>query len=123
VRVNRLIKQHGNEVLLAGSDNRLSPVLTYIHGACTTPVSVDELAERFSYSPSHLAHSFKNQMGISLYHYVLLRRLQMGREAMLQGVPVKEAYQKCGFGDYAGFYRAFVKEYGLSPQQYKKRNQ
>lgn len=107
---------------MAGDGNRLGPVLSYIHAECTSPLSVDELAQRFNYSPSHLAHSFKKQMGTSLYHYVLLRRLQIGREAMLQGVPVKEAYQRCGFGDYAGFYRAFVKEFGLSPQQYKKRN-
>ncbi|NLW79957.1 MAG: helix-turn-helix transcriptional regulator [Ruminococcaceae bacterium] len=123
VQINRMAQAQGDDVLLPGDDNRLSPVLSYIHANCTEPLSVDGLAEQFDYSPSHLAHSFKKQMGTSLYHYVLLRRLQIGREAMLAGVPVKEAYQRCGFGDYAGFYRAFTKEFGLSPQQYKKRNQ
>lgn len=123
VQLNRLLNNKGNELLQAGDGNRLSPVLTYIHENCTTSITVEKLAEQFEYSPSHLAHSFKKQMGTSLYHYVLLRRLQIGREAMLQGIPVKEAYQKCGFGDYAGFYRAFIKEFGLSPQQYKKKNQ
>lgn len=122
VRVNRAVKEGEQTVLLAGDSSRLSPVLTHIHGHCTDALAVESLAEQFGYSPSHLAHSFKKQMGISLYHYVLLRRLQIGREAMLDRVPVKEAYRKCGFGDYAGFYRAFVKEFGLSPQQYKKRN-
>ena len=123
VRLNRLVDQYGDKVLLKGDENRLSPVLEYIHSHCTSAVSVDDLAASFSYSPSHLAHSFKKQMGTSLYHYVLLRRLQIGRQAMVDGVPVKQAYQQCGFGDYAGFYRAFVKEFGLSPQQYKKRSQ
>ncbi len=122
VQLNRLIVQHGEDVLLLGDGNRLAPVLGRIHTECTSPLSVESLAAQFNYSPSHLAHSFKKQMGTSLYHYVLLRRLQIGREAMLDGVPVKEAYQKCGFGDYAGFYRAFIKEFGLSPQQYKKKN-
>lgn len=123
VQLNRLAKTYGSEVLRLGDENRLGPVLTYIHAHCTDALTVEMLAEQFGYSPSHLAHSFKKQMGTSLYHYVLIRRLQIGREAMLDGVPVKEAYQKCGFGDYAGFYRAFTKEYGMSPQQYKKRNQ
>lgn len=123
VQVNRLVMAQGENVLLSGDDNRLSPVLAYIHEHCTEQLSVDGLAEQFEYSSSHLAHSFKKQMGTSLYHYILLRRLQIGREAMLAGVPVKEAYQKCGFGDYAGFYRAFIREFGLSPQQYKKKNQ
>lgn len=122
VQMNRLVRELGSEVMLAGDNNRLSPVLSYIHNNCTSALSVEGLADRFGYSPSHLAHSFKKQMGTSLYHYVLLRRLQIGREAMLAGVPVKEAFLRCGFGDYAGFYRAFIKEFGLSPQQYKKKN-
>lgn len=123
VQINRLVRQDGDKVMLLGDGNRLSEVLTYIHANCTSPISVEGLAKQFGYSPSHLAHSFKKQMGTSLYHYVLLRRLQIGREAMLGGVPVKEAYLRCGFGDYAGFYRAFTKEFGISPQQYKKKNQ
>lgn len=123
VQINRLVRDAGSEVMLAGDNNRLSAVLAYIHENCTKSLSVESLADQFGYSPSHLAHSFKKQMGTSLYHYVLLRRLQIGRQAMLDGVPVKEAYLRCGFGDYAGFYRAFIKEFGLSPQQYKKKNQ
>ncbi len=123
VQVNRIVNSKGEQLMLPGDQNRLSPVLAYIHDNCTQAITVEKLADQFGYSPSHLAHSFKKQMGTSLYHYVLLRRLQIGREAMLEGIPVKEAYQKCGFGDYAGFYRAFIKEFGLSPQQYKKKNQ
>jgi AraC-like DNA-binding protein len=123
VQLNRQVQLRGEEALQKGGTNRLSPVLAHIHANCTGALSVEQLAEQFDYSSSHLAHSFKKQLGTSLYHYVLLRRLQIGRDAMLDGVPVKEAYQKCGFGDYAGFYRAFTKEYGESPQQYKKKYQ
>lgn len=123
VQINRIVKENTDESLKCGDGNRLAPVLSHIHKHCTKSLAVEQLASQFDYSPSHLAHSFKKQMGTSLYHYVLLRRLQIGREAMLDGVPVKEAYQRCGFGDYAGFYRAFMKEYGMSPQQYKKANQ
>lgn len=121
VQVNRLANAKPH-LLLPGDENRLSEVLTYIHGHCTEALTVEQLATMFGYSNSHLAHSFKRQMGTSIYHYVLLRRLQIGKEAMLEGVPVKEAYQRCGFGDYAGFYRSFMKEFGMSPQQYKKKN-
>lgn len=121
--LNNVVKNHGSTMLLGGSKNRISPVLSYIHQHCTAALTVDKLAEKFEFSSSHLAHSFKKQLGISIYQYILLRRLQIGREAMLGGIPVREAYQKCGFGDYAGFYRAFLKEYGMSPQQYKKKNQ
>ncbi len=122
-KINRLVHSGGADIMLSGEKNRLSAVLSHIHQKCTEPISVEELAKEYNYSASHLAHSFKKQTGVSLYRYVLLRRLQIGRKAMLDGVPVKEAYQRCGFSDYAGFYRAFTKEFGLSPQQYKKQNQ
>ncbi len=122
VQVNRLLSQDPTR-LQPGSTHRLGPVLSFLHTNCTQPLTVEALAQQFSFSPSHLAHSFKKHMGTSLYHYIVKRRLQIGRQAMLDGVPVKEAFQRCGFGDYAGFYRAFIKEYGLSPQQYKKKNQ
>lgn len=121
VRVNRLLDNATEEARLMGEENRLSEVLKYIHEHCTESLSVDDLATIFSFSASHLAHTFKKQLGTSLYHYVLLRRLQIGRQAMLDNVPVKEAYLRCGFGDYAGFYRAFMKEFGMSPQQYKQK--
>ncbi len=122
VQINRLLAKDAN-CLLLGSAHRLTPVLSHIHAHCTDSLTVEALARQFNFSPSHLAHSFKKHTGTSLYHYIVQRRLEIGRQAMMDGVPVKEAYQLCGFGDYAGFYRAFLKEYGLSPQQYKKKNQ
>ncbi len=119
-QINRMVSQNDG-YLQAGIAHRLTPILSYIHANCAQALTVESLAEQFDFSPSHLAHSFKKQTGTSLYHYIVKRRLQIGREAMMDGVPVKEAYQQCGFGDYAGFYRAFIKEYGLSPQQYKKK--
>jgi AraC-like DNA-binding protein len=39
---------------------------------------------------------------------------------MRTGVPVTQACHSCGFGDYSSFYRAFKKEFGLSPRAYRK---
>ena len=33
---------------------------------------------------------------------------------------ITEAYQTFGFGDYSSFYRAFKKEFGVSPKEYKE---
>ena len=32
---------------------------------------------------------------------------------------MEEAALSCGFCDYSAFYRAFKKEYGISPREYK----
>ena len=33
---------------------------------------------------------------------------------------MEEVALTCGFCDYSAFYRAFKKEYGISPREYKK---
>ena len=36
-------------------------------------------------------------------------------------IPMYLISQKVGYSDYSSFYRAFKKEYGLSPTEYKNR--
>ena len=47
-------------------------------------------------------------------------RLIAGKNSILDGVPVAKVWETCGFSDHAGFYRAFRKWYGVSPNHFKK---
>lgn len=123
ITINRSIFEKNDGRLKAGQNKKLSNVIEYIKANCTQTLTVEGLAKKFGYSESNLAHSFKKHIGTSLYHYILLCRLQIGRQCILEGMPIKEAYERCGFGDYAGFYRAFTKEFNISPQKYKKKYQ
>ena len=57
-------------------------------------------------------------VGTSVHRYILQKRLIMARQMMASGRPTSEVYQHCGFGDYSNFYRAFRKEYQISPREY-----
>jgi len=46
-------------------------------------------------------------------------RFAFGRKAILGQMSITEAYQTFGFGDYSSFYRAFKKEYGISPKDFR----
>ena len=50
--------------------------------------------------------------------YIIKRRLSACCEAMLGGAGLAECCARCGFDNYSGFYRAFVREYGVSPSRY-----
>ena len=61
---------------------------------------------------------FHNEMGVSFYRCLTQLRLIHAKSLIAEGVPMSDVGQQVGFADYSTFYRAFKKEYGISPQQY-----
>lgn len=96
----------------------VAQVIDYINQEYYNSISLDQLAERFFISKYHLSHEFNKQMGTGIYQYIQKKRLLIARQLMAQGQKPVEVYAACGFGDYAAFFRAFRKVYGLSPRAY-----
>jgi AraC-like DNA-binding protein len=117
-----------NQALLAGStsiqpgvrDNLLTNVLHYIRNHITDDLSLDTISREFIIDKYSLSHLFKEKMGISYYQYVLQQRLLLGKDLLLNGMPANKVCFCCGFNDYSSFFRAFRKEYEVSPTQFKK---
>lgn len=91
-------------------------VLQHIAQHYDEELSLEALAQRFYVSKYHLAHEFSRLVGTSLYRYVMLKRLLMARQMLADGEAPGAVCAKCGFGDYANFYRAFKAQYGISPR-------
>ena len=110
-------KAHPSEVVPA--TNLYNRLIDYIESNITSPITIDELSKIFYTSKSYISHTFKENQGISLHQYIMKRRLQLFRDAVLSGGDIKSTYLNCGFNDYSSFYKAFKKEYGISPNAYR----
>lgn len=95
-------------------------VCDYINNHLDEDLSLDKLAAFFYSSKYHISHVFKENMGISLHQYILKKRLQASKNGVLSGVPLGELCHQYGFTDYTSFYRAFKKEFGLSPKEFRE---
>lgn len=98
----------------------IGEILGFIHSNLAQDLSLESVASKFCMSKFSLAHLFKKYCGISFYQYLLQQRLMVGKELILNGTPAQEASRLCGFRDYSNFYRAFFKEYEISPAALKK---
>ncbi|MCM1267252.1 MAG: AraC family transcriptional regulator [Bacteroidales bacterium] len=92
----------------------------YIEEHIGEELSLDRLAEVFFVSKYHIAHLFKENLGMSTHRYIMQKRLSLCREALLGGETISAVCASFGFGDYSAFYRAFRKEYGVSPKEFQK---
>lgn len=121
VTINRLAQQPEARFSDIPRSNRtVSRVISYVNEHYGEPLSLELLAERFLVSKYHLSHEFNRQVGTSLYRYIQKKRLLIARQLLAQGKAPGEVSGLCGFGDYAGFYRAFKAEYGAGPREYAR---
>lgn len=92
----------------------------YILEHLSEDLSLDHLSQVFYLSKYYIIHLFQELIGLSPHQYITKQRLNRCADAIRSGLPISDAYLSCGFHDYSGFYRAFVKEFGESPRSYQK---
>jgi len=119
IQLNRVAQRTAREPEpRAVFESTVYSVLIYINGHYSEDLPLDDLAKQFFVSKYHLSREFKRMFGISVHQYLIQKRLAVARQMMLEGVSTSEAYQRCGFGDYSSFYRAFKAEYQISPKEF-----
>lgn len=62
-----------------------------------------------------VARHFRACLGTSPYRYLIMRRLDLARSLIRQGMPLVEAALSSGFADQSHMTRQFKKVYGISP--------
>lgn len=93
-------------------------VLEYIADHIHENLSLEDIADQMFVSKYHLSHAFTREVGVSVYRYVMLRRLMMARQLLQAGESAGQVCRSCGFSEYTSFYRAFKSEYGVSPRTF-----
>lgn len=87
----------------------------YIHGALDRTLTLDELAQASGRDRWSLTRDFRSFFGTSPYRYLSMRRLDMARRLMAQGLPLADVATMAGFADQSHMTRLFTKTYGIAP--------
>ena len=105
----------------SGQNTSLQKVLDFCQEHFHEPLSVRSVASELSLSEGHISHLFTYRIRQSFPDYVNALRLNEAVHLMQQeDKSLSDICARCGFNSIRTFNRAFLKQYGISPSQYRK---
>lgn len=111
--LSELAKQQHDEPLAEG-------IHAYLVKHYTESISLDDVAEKFSFSKNHIISLFKSAYGKTPHRYLTDYRLDRAREYLVSTArPLGVIAADVGFEEYSVFYRSFCSKYGVSPASYR----
>ncbi len=104
---------------------RINKVLGYVESHLDENLSLQVISEVAFYSPFHLHRLFKAVTNETLNSYIGRKRLERSAMHLIHAehLSIAEIAMKHGFNSDSVFSRSFKKMYGLSPSEFRKRNQ
>ena len=114
--LNRISLSSGLQDTKYSTNTLIADVLSYIGEHYSEPLTLDGISKHFFVSKYYLSHEFSKEVGTSIHRYITLKRLNIARDLLTEGMSPGQVSISCGFGDYTNFFRAFKAEYGISPR-------
>lgn len=101
--------------------NAVWQMQNYIEGHLDEPITLHALAKSAGYSPWHCARIFKELTGKAPFEYIRMYRLsKAAMELRDNDLKVVDVAMDFLFDSHEGFTRAFRRQFGMSPNEYKK---
>ena len=97
--------------------------INYIEDNIKADISLRELAEMAGFSQFYYAKIFQKELGMTINQYILHRKMLNAICDIHRGGKIIDVALEYGFETHAGFYKAFVREFGETPTQYLKNSQ
>lgn len=96
---------------------------SFIHEHFTSKIGLEDIAEAGQVSKSTCIRLFHKYTGKSPIDFLNNYRLQMSAEKLVTtSEQITEIAYACGFGQPSYFNRLFLKEYNMTPNQYRKQH-
>ena len=123
VYLRRALQDRSAAPLKAEKPELLDQALAYIETHLAEKITLGDIARHCWVSQSTITQTFRNKLGVSFYRCVIQRRLIAAKTLIIEGIPLENVGRRVGFSDYSSFYRAFRQEFGISPRQFRKKQE
>ncbi|WP_028453917.1 GlxA family transcriptional regulator [Chitinilyticum litopenaei] len=113
--------QFSQPLAIQSRDARFAGLHAWIRANLHRRLDVGTLAAQMAMSPRSFARHYLAATGQTPARAIAALRLEAAGSQLLAGDSLKRIAQQCGFGDEQALRRAFLREYGVTPQDYRQR--
>lgn len=121
IMINRASEKYDDIRIEYKSDKQTDSIIEYINKNIFEKLSVDKISNEFFISRYYLMHKFKKVTGKTIYSYINSKRLMNAANLIRSGYSAKSACFESGFNSYSVFLKAFKKEFGCIPTDYRQK--
>lgn len=119
--LRNLIRDGGNRTDTPRSLD-MDRIAAYLSANLSRSITVGGLSREMGYAPSRLTPLFRQKTGLTPSVFIAQFRLKAAKRLLLQSAKsLTEIAHECGFSSSAHFSYRFSKEYGTTPNAYRKR--
>lgn len=98
----------------------VKPIIAYMESHIDERLKAEDIAELFRMSTSKLDKTFKKHFGRGYREVRISLRIKKAKKLLMDiRYGVEEVAIKVGYKNYASFYRAFIRECGIAPTDYR----
>jgi two-component system response regulator YesN len=90
-------------------------ILGIVENEMDQEITLHTVADRLYLNSSYLSRLFKQETGKSFSNYVLERKMERAKAALVDGAKISEAASMVGYHDGSYFTRVFRKFWGVTP--------
>jgi len=103
------------------SEWRMNRTREIIEARLSEQLTLAELAADACMGPDHFGRLFKRTAGISLYQFVIQRRIDRARHLLAEtNLPIAQIALECGFADQVHLTRVFGRAVGTTPAAFRR---
>lgn len=102
-------------------ERTITGIIRYLQDHLSEEISLNILADEFHLSSQYISQLFKNEIGVNFLTYLTSIRMERAKKLLITtSLSIGEISGKCGYADYRVFTKAFKKEEGSTPSQYRR---